>query len=112
MARIRADDNPPASGWVLRREVPAWGLVLLVIAFGGQAIGLWGQFQSLSTSLTTISAQQVTMTAVLGEITRSLNSGNLKDLEHDLKIQSLTNRVAALEAVLQRTAPGSVATQK
>lgn len=96
-------ETDPPSGLRVTREVPAWGLITLVIGVGVQAIVLWAQVQSLGEKLTAVATAQQQTTAQLAEINRSLNTTNLKDLEHDLKIQSLTNRVSALENLYPRT---------
>ncbi len=104
----QTDPIPP--GVRVTREVPLWGIIVLLLGGLGQAIVAWTQLQSFGDTLRGISVTQQQQSASIAEISRSLNTTNLKDLEHDLKIQSLTNRISAFEAlyprqVLQQVAP-------
>ena len=102
---IRETDDP-LIGARLKREVPLWG-VLCGLGIGlVQAIMIWAQVQdqgkTLSRMETAQSAWQTQIAQQLAEINRSLNTSNLKDLEHDFKIKALEDRVAKIEAGLKR----------
>lgn len=95
------ETDPPA-GFRVTREVPLWGLVVTLVGVAGQAIVLWAQVQSLGDKMTSVVNTQQQTTAQLVEISRTLGQTNLKDLEHDIKIQSITNRIVALEGLYPR----------
>lgn len=107
---MRSTDSTHGSTPIkVTREIPLWGLMSVAGAALIEAILIWSQLQSLSNTVTSLLTSQLQTTLKLEEISRSMNNGTLKDLEHDLKINSLTNRIAAIENTLPRgfnPAPG------
>jgi len=97
---IRETDDP-IIGARLKREVPLWGVLCLLGFVAVQAVGTWGQVseqgKTLSRMETAQSTWQTQIAQQLAEINRSLNTSNLKDLEHDFKIKALEDRVTKIE---------------
>lgn len=89
----------------INRTIPLWGIVTLLGMVALQAISLYYGQASQGEK---IAGVQVSVTAInvkLDSVQVAQNKSDLKDLEHDFKITSLTNRIAALENVLQRQLP-------
>lgn len=104
MMHVREGDDPILSTRI-RREVPitsvAWIIGLGIV----QAVTLWLQVQRQSDSLERLERAQAQVAVKLDSINQALNKTDLKDQEHDIRIQSLTNRVVVLEALYPRQIP-------
>jgi len=99
---IRENDDP-IIGARLKREVPLWG-VLCGLGIGVLQVALtWSQVQDQGKTLSRMETAQVAwqsqIAQQLAEINRSLNTSNLKDLEHDFKIKALEDRITKIESL-------------
>lgn len=89
----------------IKREIPLWGILAVLGGIALQAISVYYGQQSQSEKLTRLESNIAAINAKFDTIAQTSNASQLKDLEHDFKLTSLTNRVVALENVMQRQLP-------
>lgn len=93
----------------ISREIPLWGILCGLGVFALQAVSLYYGQVSQGEKLIAVQQNVATISAKLDTIVTNQGQSNLKDLEHDLKITALQNRIAAIENVLQRQLPPNIA---
>lgn len=103
---VRPEDPPIVK---ITREIPLPWLLAGAAAFIFNTAQSWQQTEALKTKLTE-QAEKVEKLTEKIERTNVLVSADgsvraQKDNEHDIRIQSLTNRVTALEAAMPRYLP-------
>lgn len=92
---------------LIKREIPLWGILCVLGAFGLQAVSVFYGQQSQSEKLARLEQNLAQINAKFDSIATTQNTSALKDFEHDFKITSLTNRIVALENVMQRQLPAA-----
>jgi flagellar basal body-associated protein FliL len=89
----RASD-PPIK---ITREIPLYWVLSVVAAIVGQGALVWFTQKSQGDLIAQQNESIKQLTAELRAVTTDLNTGRVKDLEHDLKIADHERRLATLE---------------
>ncbi len=95
MPNTRASD--PSTGLHIVREIPLWAIICFLVGGIFTAGGVWWQW------LDGVKRQDKTDDALqqiarqLSDVNSKLQATNLKDLEHDFKIDGLDKRVSKME---------------
>lgn len=108
----RLDDTNPL---YVKREIPLWSIVLAVVSILVSTITLgYGVIKSindLDSSFVSMRGELIRLTGEVKELTTEINGKNLKDVEHDMRINNNERRLLTLEGQLkysnseQRTQP-------
>ena len=92
-----ADDNRLR----IRREIPLWnvlaaagGAAVFFITFGFM---LLQELRESRTQIAAMSASIIQLTAKIENVSSELSGKNLKDLEHDLRLNDAVRRIGELE---------------
>lgn len=108
----RKTDTVPDERLTINRTIPLWGLVCALGLFAAQAASLYYGQVSQGEKLVAVQASIAGLVAKLDVVVASQNAAALKDLEHDMKITGLTNRIQAIEGVMQRQVPGPLSSSR
>lgn len=105
MQHHRQEDGEPVK---ITREIPLpWLLSAIGIAILQAGSLYYGQV-SQGEKLIAVQSDVSRISAKLDVIVTNQSKADLKDLEHDLKITALQNRIGAIENVLQRQLPNAL----
>jgi predicted RND superfamily exporter protein len=97
MQHHRADDVTPVK---ITREIPLWGLVSAIGLFAAQAVALYYGQIALTKTQTEQTESIKQLTAEVKSLSNSIQANNVKDVEHDLKLNDLERRVSKNEQVI------------
>lgn len=86
-------------GGTIKREVPIWSLITMIGFVAAQALGMYVEQREQRSALSSVASTQADINRQLTELAKELGNKNLKDIEHDLKIDDLRRRVTLLEDV-------------
>jgi len=83
------------------REVPVWGVVVLLVGgfvfAAGQAIALYVGQREQQKSLIDLTSRVIELTVEVAKVTEKLNTKDVADVRHDLRLDDLSRRLANLE---------------
>lgn len=86
------------------REIPLWGIITALAIFAGQAISVYYNQVAQGKDLATVQQTATRIDSKLESVVTAQTELKLKDVERDMRITMLTNRIAVLENALQRPA--------
>lgn len=81
------------------REVPLWGLVTALALIAGQAISMFITQARQGDAQVALATQITAQTEQIKHLAQAVTSNNLKDMEHDMKIQQLEKFQAVVQGV-------------
>lgn len=90
----RIDDPAPIR---IVREVPLWGIVIMLFSIVAQAVSLFYAQQSQGESIQRMTVRIVELTSEIRQLSVSANVKDIKDAEHDFKLQDHERRLANVE---------------
>lgn len=93
---IRETDTPPIK---LNREVPAWGIITLLIGMGIWAISQWVSYNGLLATSQTQTKTIGELAVKIAEISDKLNDTKMKNLEQDFMLSRIKERLDSIESV-------------
>lgn len=97
--QTRAEDAP---GLIkITREIPLPWLIGGVLAIVGQAVLMWAGQRDQAQAIAQLSTQMAEQTKQINALAEKVGVGNLKDLEHDLKLNDLGRRMSEAEAAIK-----------
>jgi hypothetical protein len=92
----RNDDSGPIK---VTREIPLWGILTVIGAIAGQGILLWAGQREQSINLGTIGEQIKAQSVEIQRLSVAVGSKDLKDVEHDIKLDDLQRRLNKIEGL-------------
>ena len=95
MSPIRNTDVQPVK---LNREIPAWGIVTILLGMAVWAISQWVSYNGLVTTSQLQTKTIGELTVKIAEISEKLNDTKIKNLEQDFILSRLKERLDILES--------------
>lgn len=96
---LRVSDNAP---FKITREIPLPWLVAGLVAFAGQAIGVYYNQQNLASQLTTQTADIKLLAAKIDTVIDKRNEDTVKTIQRDNRTERNTDRISALEDLVKQ----------
>lgn len=91
----RADDAGPIK---VTREIPLPWLIGGVLAIAGQAILMWAGQREQAAAMAQFGVQLAEQTKQINVLAEKVGVGNIKDVEHDMKLADHERRIQSLES--------------
>lgn len=90
----RRSEDPPVK---ITREIPLPWLITCIAVIAGQALLMWTGQREQAAAIAQLGAQMSEQTKQINALSEKVGVGNLKDLEHDLKLNDFSRRIGDLE---------------